>query len=295
MVIIVSREGQLANRIMHASSFIVNACEHGYQVKHIFFDDYYSFFSESLNKNTAPIRFWGRKKNLWLTIFRSIARFGIRVFLKLKISRLPFFEIINYEGYHQELKPFNLNDENFVRKACSKLVLIHGWLFRDPVNQKKHRELLQETWKPNKVFCDQVNAYYDNYRKEHDLLIGVHIRRGDYQGFEGGKWFFTPDQYFEKMKEVAALRIFRDRKIAFVICSNEMDLFFSHDERFSVYREERHFITDLYLLAKCDYIIGPPSTFSIWASFYGGVPLYMIKDISIPVTDENFSIKAEAF
>ena len=32
-------------------------------------------------------------------------------------------------------------------------------------------------------------------------------------------------------------------------------------------------IGDLYGLSKCDYIIGPPSTFSTWAAFYGQVPL----------------------
>jgi hypothetical protein len=37
-----------------------------------------------------------------------------------------------------------------------------------------------------------------------------------------------------------------------------------------------HFIEDLYALASCDYIIGPPSTFSQWASFYGNVPRYMV-------------------
>jgi len=39
-----------------------------------------------------------------------------------------------------------------------------------------------------------------------------------------------------------------------------------------------HFIEDLYTLASCDYIIGPPSTFTMWASFYGRVPLYKIID-----------------
>ena len=30
---------------------------------------------------------------------------------------------------------------------------------------------------------------------------------------------------------------------------------------------------DLYGLAACDYIIGPPSTYSHWASFWGKGPL----------------------
>lgn len=43
---------------------------------------------------------------------------------------------------------------------------------------------------------------------------------------------------------------------------------------------------DLFSLSKADYIIGPPSTFSAWASLYGTVPLYFIEssnsDFKIP-------------
>ena len=34
--------------------------------------------------------------------------------------------------------------------------------------------------------------------------------------------------------------------------------------------------TDHYLLSKCDYIIGPPSTFSLWASYMGETLYYHI-------------------
>jgi hypothetical protein len=33
----------------------------------------------------------------------------------------------------------------------------------------------------------------------------------------------------------------------------------------------------MYALASCDYIVGPPSTFSLWASFYGQVPLCFLQ------------------
>jgi len=35
-------------------------------------------------------------------------------------------------------------------------------------------------------------------------------------------------------------------------------------------------IEDLYLLGYCDYIVGPNSSFSQWASFWGGVPLHVL-------------------
>lgn len=48
MVVIVSKEGQLANRLVHASAFIANVIANNYRVVHLFFEDYYSYFSGSL-------------------------------------------------------------------------------------------------------------------------------------------------------------------------------------------------------------------------------------------------------
>jgi len=288
MVIIISREGQFANRILHASSFIVNAKEHNYKVLHLFFDDYYPVFSEKLGKKKDLINIWGKKKTNLVFFCQQVLSFVIRIFLRLRIKKLPLFEIIEYKKYGQETVFFDLNRDEFVQKAKSKLVLVYGWLFKDPENLKKHKELLLEIWQPNTSYLVNVEYYFRKYKRDHDVLVGVHVRRGDYKIFEGGKWFYTPDQYYEKMKEIASLERFRDKRIAFVVCSNERDLSLPDTDKFSIFNEERHFAEDIFLLSKCDYIIGPPSTFSIWASFYGDVPLYLIDDVNRPVSKEDF-------
>ncbi len=295
MVIISSKEGQLANRIWHASSFMVNAQEHGYRALHPFFDDYYSFFSESLKNSKNPVWFLGKRTNTLVTLFQKFFTLGIKTFLKLGITKLPFFEIVRFEGYEFNIEPFNLNDKKFVKKAKSKLTFARGWLFRDQENLKKHRQLLLDVWKPNKYYLANVEQYFKKYKNETQILIGVHLRGGDYKNFEGGKWYYTPKQYYEKIKEVAALGIFSNKKIAFVICTNEKNISFPDFENVSIFNEERHFIEDLYLLAKCDYIMGPPSTFSIWASFYGGKPLYKINELETKITDENFKANSQIF
>jgi hypothetical protein len=288
MVIIASKEGQLANRIFHASNFIANAKEHQYHIKHLFFDDYYSFFSESLGQNRSLISFFSKKSGSFSSAFRSAITFFVKVFLKLKIKKLPFIEIIDHIGYSQDQAPFDLNDEKFIKKARSKIVFVYGWLFADVANRNKYKQYLVSTWQPNKIYQDNIKNYIRNYKSGCDILIGVHIRGGDYKKFEGGKWFYTSEQYYEKMKELSTLKIFEGMKIAYVICTNEKNISFPTDENFIIFNEERHFVEDLYLLSKCDYIIGPPSTFSGWASFYGEVPLLTLKDISIKIDGEFF-------
>jgi hypothetical protein len=223
MVIIVSKQGHLANRIWHASSFLANAQEHHYRLYHFFFDDYYSFYSESLNRNNTPIRFLGKRKTWLISFLKKSTTILVKVY-----------------GYQQGATPFDLNDEKFLTKAKSKLVLVYGWRFCDPVNRKKYRELLLDTWTPNKNFRERIEAYYNQYKKDHDILVGVHIRKGDYKKFEGGKWYYTSDQYYRKIKEVAALEIFNGKRLAFVICTNEKNVSLPGTKDFSVFNEERH-------------------------------------------------------
>lgn len=45
---------------------------------------------------------------------------------------------------------------------------------------------------------------------------------------------------------------------------------------------------DLYSLSKADYIIGPPSSYSAWASLYGSVPLCFIEDSKADFSISDF-------
>jgi len=289
MVVIVSREGQLANRILHTSNFIVNSKEHHYNVRHLFFEEYYKFFSESLDRNNTSVKFWGKSPGGTTQLFQKAINIFVKILIKLKIRKFPFFELIKYEAYEQGAAPFDLNDPLFIKKAKTKIVLMHGWLFRDKINQNKYKELVLDTWTPNHNFLKNINTYYNKYKVGHDILIGIHVRRGDYKRFEGGKWYFAPEQYYQKMIEISSLKKFEGKKIGFVICTNEKDMSLQNPENLSLFNDQRHFVEDLYLLAKCDYIVGPPSTFSLWASFYGDVPLLMIENVSTTIDDNYFT------
>jgi hypothetical protein len=74
--------------------------------------------------------------------------------------------------------------------------------------------------------------------------------------------------------------------VAFLLCSNEaLDLRDFAD--LPVRLATGHFVEDLYALAACDYVLGPPSSYSMWASFYGQVPLLHIErpEQEIQLTD----------
>ncbi len=44
-----------------------------------------------------------------------------------------------------------------------------------------------------------------------------------------------------------------------------------------------HIIQDMYAMAEADLLIGPPSTYTGWASFYGNVPLVAMHNADQPI------------
>jgi hypothetical protein len=63
--------------------------------------------------------------------------------------------------------------------------------------------------------------------------------------------------------------------VGFLICSNEA-INATMYQGLTVCFGTGDPVEDLYCLSACDYIIGPPSSFSAWAAFYGDKPIRWI-------------------
>jgi hypothetical protein len=126
-------------------------------------------------------------------------------------------------------------------------------------------------------------------KKHSDLVVGVHIRRGDYATWNDGRFFYELEDYHQFMLRIQ--KLYKDRRISFFISSNEdfsLDIFTSCEcRRFG--KEPSGAILDLYTLSVCDRIIGPFSSYSRWASFIGEVPLCFLETKDQLFTEESFS------
>ncbi|MEH1842036.1 MAG: alpha-1,2-fucosyltransferase [Nostoc sp.] len=140
-------------------------------------------------------------------------------------------------------------------------------------------------FQPLKSYQLNVAKLISNIRSQTDVLIGVHIRHGDYQQHQNGRYFYLVEDYLKVME--SAKMLFPNKKVTFFICSNQKqnDEYFQH---LSYAYGNNHIIEDMYSLAECDYIIGPPSSYTMWASFYGKRPLYMIRDVNKTLDIEDF-------
>ena len=149
----------------------------------------------------------------------------------------------------------------------------------------KHLNKIKLVFKPDDSIIIEVEEIFAKNREQYSLVIGIHIRHGDYRTFNNGKYFYTLNEYHVIMQKIAAL--FPKNKIAFLIASNEnLDLSTFANLNYFVIRNSST-VKDLYGLSKCDYIIGPPSTFSGWASLYGNVPIHFIENIK-----DNFTVNS---
>ncbi len=124
-------------------------------------------------------------------------------------------------------------------------------------------------------------------RREADIVIGVHIRQGDYRGWFDGKYFFPAARYAAWMHELAAQ--FPGRRVAFFVCSDEPRSL-GEFPGLTVGLGTDSPVSDIYALARCDYILGTKSTFSQWASFYGEKPLLQVCGTDEPAKLENFRV-----
>lgn len=108
---------------------------------------------------------------------------------------------------------------------------------------------------------------------EECVTVGVHMRGGDYRTYLGGRYFYTTEVYRKFMLQMKSLLEEKGKSVRFLICTNEAFRREEFEGLDIMHQQGTDMLVDLYGLSRCDYIIGPPSTFSQWASFYGGALL----------------------
>lgn len=148
---------------------------------------------------------------------------------------------------------------------------------------------LKRIFRPKDNIMNRAEEMIASLRQQSDMVVGVHIRRGDYATWNDGRFFYQLEEYRQFMLRIQQL--YSDRRVSFFISSNEDFPAESFEgcrcSRFG--REPSCAILDLYTLSLCDCIIGPFSSYSRWASFIGEVPLCFLESRDQQFTHESFS------
>lgn len=287
IIVISSKAGQLGNRLFNFTNFIAFAAEHGATVINPSFDEYAELFETTRRdllcrypaKRFFSMRFTNARTRRLL--YRLVS-FLVRVIKKLGFWKRVATVVTASEG---DLFLLDDNPKAIDVFRNSRIVFVSGLQFRDVTSITKHGDEIRAYFKPVETHAEAVDSLLRNIRQNCEVLVGVHIRRGDYADHLGGRYSFEVKDYVRIIDRLKAL--FPGRKTGFLVCSNERlnrDLFKAANCFFG----SGHFLEDMYALARCDYIVGPPSTFSLWASFYGQVPLCFLQRPDEPLALADF-------
>lgn len=191
----------------------------------------------------------------------------------------------NYKGLTWKVTHNKIWDRIFKILGFTK-----GWQTRTDTRYiQQAMPQLKKIFRPKDEIMNKAEAMVSDMKKKCDLVVGIHIRRGDYATWHQGRFFYDLKDYHQFMIRIQ--NVFKNEQIGFFISSNEdfsLDIFTDCQcRRFG--KEPSGVILDLYTLSLCDYITGPFSSFSRWASFIGEKPLCFLETKDQQFTENSFS------
>ena len=270
MIVITRNYGRLGNRLLLQAHLLAAAREYGVtlvnpafaEYAHLFRateNDLWCRFPRSENPRRRPPS--GRRRR-WVY---GAVYLSARLLSHLRMTRFPL-PVIRLRGG----ETCDLAGREFARCVrTGRPVLVSGWLFRSEPLLRKHADAVREHFQLVDRHRRAVDQAIGTIRRQADIVIGVHVRQGDYATWQGGRYFFSVEQYAAAMR--AAEAQLPGRQVAFLVCG-DAQLHSEHFAGLNVHFGPGHPVEDMYAFAETDLLIGPPSTFTAWAAFYGKVP-----------------------
>lgn len=282
MIIVLDSYGQLGNRLQICANIIAFASEHNQTVLLLNLQEYCNYFkgpnqvkiSNKIKVIVPPPRIAYLIKKGLKAIIKVLS-----LTQKTEGASYPAIQSIFYRiKLVKALQPpgivlSSLNQKEFRSK---NIFLLQGYYYYSPRLIKERSDVARIFFEPIEKFQNNIKKIISTAKISSDVLVGLHIRHGDYKDYRGGVDYFTFEEYELVMKKMISL--FPCSKVSFLICSDENLKESQFSQELSWFSGSGNLIEDMYGLARCDYIIGPFSTFNIWSSFYGEVLRYEIKD-----------------
>ena len=236
MIILLSRSGQTCNQLLSIASAYVLGLEHNEEVLCPVIDEHIKEFFEFNRKNVND---------------------------KVKMYHSGFWEALRkISGIYRKCAK---KDEIFLRFNKECRILLDWISFKEDEVFVEHLTEVRDFFKFKKNIVENCKGILDSRVDEKKIRVGIHMRRGDYKNFQGGKWYYSDENYARWMKVLV-----QNKDVQFVLFSNEvMNISYFEEQGLNVIGMQGSAIEDLCCLSMCDYIMGPPSTYSWWAAMYG--------------------------
>lgn len=170
-------------------------------------------------------------------------------------------------------------------KQGTRYLLLQGYDIRCPTWVTRQADALRAFFMPVETFREPAESCLTQLRKPDRIIVGIHIRHGDYAEHLGGRFFYTFAQYAHIMAEIQGK--FAPQTVAFLI-STHVPIPAGTFTGFTWKSAPGTPVADLHALSLCDFIAGPPSSFSAWAAFHGRSRLLHIIHPAAPIEMADF-------
>ena len=296
LFVIALRCGRLGNRLLIFAHFMALAEEQGHRLINVTFHSYadmfevprrdiYCQYPVPQHRSVFEVLPGAAPAIRKTRIFYHVIRNGCRLHDRLRIFGKS--AVVLHESHRRDYVTPLEGPEVQEKIHEAKLVFVYGWRFHAPALVERHAAKIRAYFRPIEEYEMASRQAVESLRQQADVVVGVHIRLGDNYKWRGGRYYFPVSRYIGWMKELAEQ--FPGRKVAFLVCSDEprrVDEF----PGLSVGLGPGSPLGDMNALAKCDYIFGPYSTFTQWASFYGDKPLYLLYSLKDPIRLKKFQV-----
>jgi len=235
----------------------------------------------------AHVYAWGREHGRKVISMRFSYKYQYFHICHTNLTGFGWYLFAKYMAALKLLPTASFKHSDCDREALERKMLRHkhivvsGWNVRFYDLFLKYRKEICELFTLDEQYTAPVkdkmaSPSVMSSEVETSLALGVHIRRGDYAQWQNGQYYFDDAVYAAHINRFAELH--PDQTIHVFLSTNDPSVSAEAYQQACPKVVIHHFKgsapEDLFMLSECDYLIGPPSTFSLVAAMYRDIPLY---------------------
>jgi len=281
--------GRLGNRLHTHANALAWCIENNYNLINLSFCKYADLLESSPKHNSGNLR---QHENF---LFKLLSSRLFRNFLRRLLLSGKWLERLAW--IIKQLRPTNdnmLEEADLYRQINqNKIKLIRHWDIRSSKLVQIHQNTLRGYLSPNKKNVVSAKKIINDLRSNYDCIVGIHARRGDYITYLDGIHYHSWESYLNWGNETKkALELSGKKNVGIVICSDEAPPT-SITKRESVhFSSSNEIMIDINLLFRCDYNLGPPSSFGTWVSWFGKVPRLVLYNNTEITSLDQFEVSS---
>jgi hypothetical protein len=248
-----------SNRLFQALHYEAFCIEHGYPFLNIAFLDMAKYYKG--------------------------CRIGPRTAL---LSRVPKRLFNNRKLVHVGVRQ-DSQSQSHLHWACQlfPVVFVGGFNFWVHELTTKYQNYFVKKYALKACFLNDVPLVHkiNEWKSSGHAVVGLHIRRGDYQYYRNGRYFYDDSIYANLSVRFATMLSAKGCRIKIVAFSNDSTCI---EQLIECKLSVNEWYIDHHLMSLCDMLIGPPSTFTAWASYIGRVPCFHLETPTSPFDLNSF-------